>query len=227
MTWINTLLNLFFNFKAPANPRRTEGSKIEVLFPSCEVMTPDYAAAIELELYEQHTIVKATLTGDTEITAVIDENITEGAELLLILTADGADCAVTMGTGISGDNFTVPTSGTVKCLCKYDGTNMVSVVSSNDAVQDGAITAAKLASDAVTTAKILNANVTAAKLASDAVETAKIKDKNVTLAKLEDGTEGDILVFTAQGWAKLPKGTDGQVLKMVSGAPAWAADAIE
>jgi uncharacterized protein YjbI with pentapeptide repeats len=41
-----------------------------------------------------------------------------------------------------------------------------------------------LASDSVTTVKILNANVTAAKLASDSVETAKIVDANVTNAKL-------------------------------------------
>jgi hypothetical protein len=45
------------------------------------------------------------------------------------------------------------------------------------------VTAAKLAADAVETAKILDANVTAAKLATDAVETAKIKDANVTFAK--------------------------------------------
>ena len=54
----------------------------------------------------------------------------------------------------------------------------------NGVPNDSSITAAKLASDAVTTAKILNANVTAAKLASDAVTTAKILDANVTAAKL-------------------------------------------
>ena len=48
----------------------------------------------------------------------------------------------------------------------------------------GSIGATELASDAVETAKILNANVTAAKLATDSVETAKIKNGNVTLAKL-------------------------------------------
>jgi hypothetical protein len=48
----------------------------------------------------------------------------------------------------------------------------------------GTVSATMLASDSVTTAKILNANVTAAKLASDSVETAKIVDANVTAAKL-------------------------------------------
>lgn len=47
------------------------------------------------------------------------------------------------------------------------------------------VTASKIASDAVETAKIANTAVTAAKLATDAVETAKIKDLAVTNAKLE------------------------------------------
>lgn len=55
------------------------------------------------------------------------------------------------------------------------------------AVTDGAIEAAELASNAVTTAKIADGNVTAAKLASDSVTTAKIVDANVTTAKLADG----------------------------------------
>lgn len=33
---------------------------------------------------------------------------------------------------------------------------------------------------------------------------------------------GDMLVVTGAGLVRLPKGTDGQVLKMVGGAPAWA-----
>ncbi len=41
--------------------------------------------------------------------------------------------------------------------------------------------------DAVTTAKILNANVTAAKLATNSVETAKIVDLNVTTGKIAAG----------------------------------------
>lgn len=51
-------------------------------------------------------------------------------------------------------------------------------------VNDLAVTAGKIAADAVTTAKILDLNVTTGKLAADAVTTAKIADDNVTLAKL-------------------------------------------
>ena len=78
----------------------------------------------------------------------------------------------------NNDQFTVGTT-----TWTYNGTAWV--VSLGDAsIATGAITADKLASDSVTTTKILNANVTAAKLASDAVTTAKILDANVTAAKL-------------------------------------------
>jgi hypothetical protein len=53
-----------------------------------------------------------------------------------------------------------------------------------------AVSAGKIASDAVTTAKILDANVTAAKLATDSVITAKIQDSAVTQAKMADRAIG-------------------------------------
>ena len=49
---------------------------------------------------------------------------------------------------------------------------------------NGAVTAIKLAADAVTTAKILDANVTEAKLAANAVATAKVADGAITAAKM-------------------------------------------
>jgi hypothetical protein len=79
---------------------------------------------------------------------------------------------------VNGDSFTVGTTTWI-----HNGTAWI--VSLGDAsIATGAITADKLASDSVTTVKILNANVTAAKIASDAVTTAKILDANVTAAKL-------------------------------------------
>jgi hypothetical protein len=56
-------------------------------------------------------------------------------------------------------------------------------------VKDGGIAVAKLAANAVETAKIKDANVTAAKLAADAVETAKIKDAQITKSKLAAATQ--------------------------------------
>jgi hypothetical protein len=72
---------------------------------------------------------------------------------------------------------TDPTADRTITLPDVTGT----VITSGDT---GSVTATLLASDSVTTVKILNANVTAAKLASDSVETAKIVDLNVTTGKL-------------------------------------------
>lgn len=51
-------------------------------------------------------------------------------------------------------------------------------------VKDGGISAAKLATNAVTTVKITDSNVTTAKIADSNVTTAKIADSNVTAAKV-------------------------------------------
>lgn len=51
-------------------------------------------------------------------------------------------------------------------------------------IKDAGVSAAKLASDAVTTVKILDANVTTAKIADGAITTAKITDAQVNAAKL-------------------------------------------
>lgn len=60
------------------------------------------------------------------------------------------------------------------------------------AVKPGGLVAADLAADAVTTAKILDAQVTAGKLAANAVTTVKILDANVTHGKLAaDAVEAD------------------------------------
>ena len=94
---------------------------------------------------------------------VFDTSITfEGA------TADAYETTLTVVDPTADRTITLP---------NVDGT----VITTGDT---GTVTATMLASDSVTTAKILNANVTAAKLASDSVETAKIVDLNVTTGKL-------------------------------------------
>ncbi|HPH85571.1 MAG TPA: hypothetical protein PLC48_08915 [Ferruginibacter sp.] len=225
--------NASYGFKAPNSVVDTD-KKVEVLFPSVDTQSPDYAATINLTVDQLNTIVEVgALTGNPTINVAVDDEVTKNAEMLLKLTASGGARTVTLGTGFSGSAIVVPSGATVYALLKYDGTNFVVVTSTNDDVQDGAITAAKLATDAVETAKIKNDAVTSDKiaddaitadhLASNAVETAAIKDKNVTLAKLEDGTAGDMLYFNGTAWTKLPKGTSGQMLKMNTGAtaPEW------
>jgi hypothetical protein len=73
------------------------------------------------------------------------------------------------------------------------------------AIGTGKVVAGMLATDAVETSKIKDANVTAAKLAADAVETAKIKDAAVTSAKIKDGeiVNADVAASAAIAYSKL------------------------
>ena len=77
-------------------------------------------------------------------------------------------------------------------------------------IADANVTDAKLASDSVTTAKILDSNVTAAKLASNSVQTAKINDSAVTTAKINDAAVTTAKVNdSAVTLAKLGSGVKG------------------
>jgi len=96
---------------------------------------------------------------------------------------------------------------------QYDGTRFQLTNSvGTGQILDGAITAAKLATDSVTTIKILDLNVTTGKLADNAVTTIKITNANVTPAKLSQpftaatavaSTSGTSIDFTSiPSWVK-------------------------
>jgi hypothetical protein len=58
------------------------------------------------------------------------------------------------------------------------------------------------------------------------IGTSDLADDSVTLAKMEHGTSGDVLYYGASGApTRLAKGTDGQVLGLASGIPAWQEEA--
>jgi hypothetical protein len=114
---------------------------------------------------------------------VFDTQITfEGAtadafETTLTVVDPTADRTITL-PNVTGTVVTSGDTGTVSAtMLASDSVTTVKILDAN-------VTAGKLASDSVTTVKITDANVTAAKLATDSVETAKIKDANVTEAKL-------------------------------------------
>jgi len=103
-----------------------------------------------------------------------------------LATQSGTFSGTSSGTN-TGDQ-TITLTGNVT----GSGTGSFATTIANDAVTTARIlnanvTTAKIADDAVTTAKILNANVTTAKIADANVTTAKIADANVTTEKIADG----------------------------------------
>jgi hypothetical protein len=109
-----------------------------------------------------------------------------------VFTANDADEANELVSKLTTKGDLLVTTGSALNRLAV-GTNDFALLADSSAANGVAwkqIPAAGLASDAVTTAKILDANVTAAKLATDSVETAKIVDNAVTQAKLADRSVG-------------------------------------
>ena len=122
-----------------------------------------------------------------------------GATCYPVFTAVDADQANKVASTLTTKGDLLVTTGSVLDRLAV-GTNDYALLADSSATNGVAwkqVPAVGLASDSVTTAKILNANVTtakiadanvtAAKLATDSVETAKILNLNVTTAKIADG----------------------------------------
>jgi len=111
-----------------------------------------------------------------------------GATVYPVFTANDADEANELVAKLTTKGDLLVTTGSALNRLAV-GTNDFALLADSSAANGVAwkqVPAAGLASDSVTTAKILNANVTAAKLATDSVETAKIVDLNVTTGKIAD-----------------------------------------
>lgn len=115
-----------------------------------------------------------------------------GATCYPVFTATDADQANAVASALTTKGDLLVTNGSLLNRLAV-GTNdypLVADSSATNGVKWGQLAATGIASDAVTTAKILDANVTAAKLATDSVITAKIQDSAVTQAKMADRAIG-------------------------------------
>jgi len=135
----------------------------------------------------------ATISGSTlTLTRAQDDTSASshsaGATIYPVFTANDADEANELVAKLTTKGDLLVTTGSALNRLAV-GTNDFSLLADSTATNGVAwkqIPAAGLASNAVTTVKITDANVTAAKLATDSVETAKIVNLNVTEAKLAD-----------------------------------------
>ena len=119
----------------------------------------------------------------------------------------------------------------------HDGTSGEGPQIAAGGIASNAVTTAKILDANVTTAKIADANVTVAKMAANSVDsaqyvdgsidTAHIADNAITLAKMASGTDGNIISFDASGNpVAIATGTDGQVLTSTgAGSPPAFEDA--
>lgn len=105
------------------------------------------------------------------------------------------------GLGGNGVTFTYDDAGNaVSLVVNVDGST-IEINSDALRVKDLGITAAKLAADAVTTAKIADSQVTSAKIAAGTIVASDIADATITQAKMAARTVGGVATGSFNGTA--------------------------
>jgi hypothetical protein len=146
---------------------------------------------------EEKVLVGARSSGSlSSITRGVDGTTgaahSAGAACYPVFTATDADQANKVASTLTTKGDLLVTTGSVLDRLAV-GTNdypLVADSSATNGVTWKQLPAASIATDAITTAKILDSNVTAAKLATDSVTAVKIQDNAVTQAKLADRSVG-------------------------------------
>ena len=134
------------------------------------------STATQTALDLKANIASPTFTGTPTLpTGTIGVTQTAGDSTTALATTAFVTSAVTTAT----PDATVNAKGKIQLTGDLTGSAI------SPAVAAGAINTAKLANDAVTSAKILDGEIVVADIADNAVETAKIKNANVTNAKLD------------------------------------------
>jgi hypothetical protein len=150
------------------------------------VIDPGLSTEEKVLVGARSTNALSTITRGVDGTTAVSHSA--GATCYPVFTAVDADQANAVAAALTTKGDILATDGSALNRLAV-GTNDYALLADSAATNGVAwkqIPAAGLASDAVTTAKILDSNVTAGKLATDSVTTAKIVDSNVTTAKIAD-----------------------------------------
>lgn len=127
MTWIKKETDgthKEFNFVAPQGATASE----EVLFPIGQLLAPDYAATLAVDIKQMETFLQPEeLEGNATINLAIDDQVTLGAKLHLKLDADSSARTVTLGTGFSATPATIVVAATSVAYVSFvfDGTEFI------------------------------------------------------------------------------------------------------
>lgn len=98
----------------------------KTMVPTCDLLTPAYAATLAVTVDEMKTILKpGTLTGNMTLNLTVSDDLPEGAELHLHVTSDGSQRTITMGTKLLAPALVTAASKQHKQVFTYDGTNFV------------------------------------------------------------------------------------------------------
>lgn len=100
--------------------------KIKYPFGAATKLTPEYAATVSVNVFNNKTIVEvAQLTGNATLQLVADEEIAIGAEVSVKFTADGTNRTVSLGSNLLGTSIAVNATKIVGATFEWDGVKFV------------------------------------------------------------------------------------------------------
>ena len=206
--------------------RLAKGTAGQVLKINSGATAPEWAADTDT------TIGDASVGGDVTGTISniqIAANAVDGTHIQL-----GSDAAgdvmyyngtnyVRLAKGTAGQVLTV-NSGATAPEWAADSTNVGATAVGGDV--SGTVSNITIPNNTITTAMIAADVIVAEDIAANAITVAELQDNAVTGAKIAMGSDarGDILYYNGTDYARLAKGSSGQVLTMGANDPAWAAD---
>lgn len=123
--FINMNQNSSYNFKAP-NIAADADKKIEVVFPTQEALSPNVAAATDVNINRQTTVIDlGELSANTTLNATIGEDVERGAIVTVKAKSDGTARNVTFGDGFAAPAVAGTVSKTKVVSFIYDGTTFL------------------------------------------------------------------------------------------------------
>ncbi len=127
MTWINKVLNSFYNFRAPSIDADAD-TKVEVVFPTAEVLNPTVTATTAVAINRAKTVVNlGELADNVTLNATVSSDIAVGDTVMVKASSGGTAKTVTFGTGFSGPTMAGTQNKSKATTFMFDGTSFVQV----------------------------------------------------------------------------------------------------
>ena len=97
-------------------------------FGAADKLLVAFLAMMSVAICNNKSIVEVdTMTGDGTLDIDIDAETRDGAEILLLATADGTPRNLTLGAGTTGEVIAIAAGETVAIKLEYDGVQFVAI----------------------------------------------------------------------------------------------------
>ena len=197
--------------------------------PAAQAVGGDVTGTVGNITIPANSITSAQIAAGAIVAQDLASNSVDGTHIAM-----GSDAAgdtiyyngtdyVRLAKGTAGQVLTM-NSGATAPEWAADATDVGNTAVGGDVT--GTVSNITIPNNTITTAMIAADVIVAEDIANNAITVAELQDNAVTGAKIAMGSDarGDILYYNGTDYARLAKGSSGQVLTMGANDPSWAAD---